>query len=237
MLKLSFLGANPMTLINVSDPTQNALLRYARDADAQARFDHELDVKTGPLFTQKAYECLIQVLEKPQEFPNPDLVIKGIFSKAISPNRFFARENFVYTQHILGLCTHDPRPETARAGALIMAEFIRCRTLGTETDGFELYPQELFKAGEFSLGQRYDRVKFHDLVIMIQNALVDLVRENDLSEPQIDGIQVLKMAAEGAADHEPYKFWTHKITQIKDLKHNSLLILPPWIDPFDIKYE
>ncbi|MDY0029619.1 MAG: hypothetical protein RBR86_06725 [Pseudobdellovibrionaceae bacterium] len=219
-----------------TNPENNEILRYACSAEDLHRFDLELDQSKPDLF-MKAMECLMQLLHKPEEFPDPHHIVKGIFSKSVHPNIFFARQNLISANNILALCTNDARPETARAGALLLAEFIRCRHLGRATEDYSVNADKLVRDAKDYLKGAFDQTKLFGSVKMIQNTLVEMVRDVDLSGHELGAVQILNMLSDDASEIGGARYWTKKITAVRDAQAANIDLVGTSNRRFSFRFE
>ena len=220
-----------------TNPEKNEILRYASSSDDLHRFDLELDMQSAPDLPMKAMECLMQLLHKPEKFPEPYHVVQGIFSKCVHPNNFFAQQSLISANHILGLCATDPRPETARAGALLLAELIRCRHLGRGTQDLNVDADKLVRDAKDYLKDAFDQAKFFASVQMIQNAMVDMVRSADLSGSELGTAQILNMLSDDASEIGGARYWTKKITAVRDAQTANIDVIGRSNRRFSFRFE
>ncbi|OIN85662.1 MAG: hypothetical protein AUJ12_08955 [Alphaproteobacteria bacterium CG1_02_46_17] len=224
----------------------NPILQLAFDSDPEAprRLRYLLMTTQANSLASHATDTLVNFFQTPEKFKFPDKTVSALFEHCLSPTGFFRKfGDSIEPPTIWGICSHDARPETAKAAAILIAERIRCLDLPKQTehfidlcepkDHFSFDMTGLFGDKKLSAKNSFDEHAFKSSVLMIQNALVDLVKESAQSNRLISGAEVLSILRD---EGEGTKFWSKKLHDIKakqvmSLKHGDKTIYQMVFEP------
>jgi hypothetical protein len=148
-----------------------------------------------------ARTTIVSLLQYPQLYRQPDRTADLLLEYGI--NKAKAEWGEDTNPKIWALATEDPRPETARCGAMFAAEYI-WRALGKSGGTYELPLKEIFSGAANA-----DATKAS--ILAIQNALVDHVAEHQGDTALTRGAAILALLAEEPGS----ELWTKKLTDVK----------------------
>ncbi len=201
----------------------NPILRLAFDSDPEAprRLRHLLETTKEGSLASHAIDTLVNFLQTPEKFKFPDKAVSALFEHCLSPTGFFRKfRESIEPPTIWGICSHDARPETAKAAAILIAERLRCLDLSScQTDHFTFDMTGLFEDKKLSAKSSFDEQAFKASVLMIQNALVELVEESAQSSSLTSGAAVLSLLRDESKGTE---FWSKKLHDIRTRQVMSL---------------
>ncbi|MDD3020423.1 MAG: hypothetical protein PHX61_05510 [Alphaproteobacteria bacterium] len=201
----------------------NPILQLAFDSDPEAprRLRYLLMTTQANSLASHATDTLVNFFQTPEKFKFPDKTVSALFEHCLSPTGFFRKfGESIKPPTLWGVCSHDARPETAKAAAILIAERLRCLDLSSyQADHFTFDMTGLFKDKKTSAKSSFDEQAFKSSVLMIQNALVELVDESAQSSSLTSGAEVLSVLKD---DGKGTEFWSKRLQDIRTRQVMSL---------------